>query len=91
MDAGKWKGEGGKGGDEPIYLLSAYPVERDTEMSFPIGSSGTDPEMEGENRPGPMQVLTLLVKTNVFGWPACVRRRRDMVPMRIEVSSQTLN
>jgi hypothetical protein len=28
-----------------------------------------------------MQVLMLLVKTKVLGRPACVRRRRDIVPV----------
>jgi hypothetical protein len=33
--------------------------------------------------PIPMQVLTLLVKASVFGRPACARRIKDMVPMRL--------
>jgi hypothetical protein len=70
-----------------MYLLNAYPVERETERSSPIGVSGT----EGEICPIPMQVLMLLVKTKVLERPACVRRRRDIVPVWIEVNSHVFD
>ena len=62
----KRKEDGKEKGDEPMYLLNAYPVFNETLGSGPIGSSGT----LGEAWPLPMHVLTELVKAIFFGLPA---------------------
>jgi hypothetical protein len=68
-----------------MYLLNAYPVDKETDGSSPIGVSKTAEEV----CPIPMQVPTVLVKANVFGQPACARRIRDMVP-KLRVSSHII-